>query len=305
MSASERATWRGREVLDFYMLLVQLWRGRWWIIAAALGVAILARFYATTTTELYQATVVLSPASAERISMGYSVGPAQTPTLPTAGGVAALTRLGLDTSRSATEEALAVLESREFLSRFINDLDLAPMLFAEWDAETETWETPDTERPTEADAFEYFSSNVMLLERDRRTGLVILQITWRDREAVAAWANAIVKRLNEEMRQRAMARADALLGILDHELQSATFVESRAALNDLVETHVHERMLASVSDEFAFRVVDRPLTPPDGEIVWPPALLLMVAGGMFGSMLGSMAVIVFGAFRPPRVAVRT
>jgi len=303
MSAIAPVTWRGREVLDFYMLLLQLWRGRWWIIAAALSMALLARFYASTTTELYQATAVLSPVSSQRISMGYSIGRAQTPTLPTAGGVAALTRLGQETSQSVTEEALAVLESREFLYRFINDLNLTPILFAEWDAETETWKTPDGEPRTKADAFEYFTSNVMHLERDRRTGLMILQITWRDREAAAAWANALAERLNEEMRQRAIARADALLGFLNGELRIATAVDSRDSLNELVETEVNERMLASVSDEFAFRVVDRALAPPKGEIVWPPTFLLMVAGGMFGSVMGSIGVIVFRAFRPLRVAV--
>jgi uncharacterized protein involved in exopolysaccharide biosynthesis len=303
VSAIARVMWRDRDVLDFYLLLVQLWRGRWWIIAAALGMALLARFYAAVTTELYEATVILSPISAQRISLGYSVGPTQTPTLPTAGGVAALTRLGQETSRSVTEEALAVLESREFLYRFIEDLNLTAILFAEWDAETETWKAPDGEQPTEADAFEYFTDNVMLLEQDRRTGLYVLKITWRDREAAAAWANTLVERVNEEMRQRAIARADALLGFLDAELQSATAIDSRDSLNELVETQVNERMLANISDEFAFRVVDRALAPPDGEIVWPPTLLLMVAGGMFGSMLGSMCVIVFRAFRPLRVAV--
>lgn len=301
MSAFTRVTWRGREVLDFYMLLLQLWRGRWWIIATTVGMALLARFYASTTTELYQGTVVLSPVSAQRISMGYSIGRTQTPTLPTAGGVAALTRLGQETSQSVTEEALAVLESREFVYRFINDLNLTPILFAEWDAETETWKTPDGDPSTQADAFEFFTSNVMRLERDRRTGLMILQITWRDREAAAAWANELVKRLNQEMRERAIARADALLGYLNDELRSATAVESRDSMNELVETEVNERMLASVSDEFAFRVVDRALAPPKGEIVWPPTFLLMVAGGMFGSMVGSACVIVFRAFRPLRV----
>ena len=303
MSAFARVMWRDRDVLDFYLLLVQLWRGRWWILAAAFGVALLARLYAAVTTELYEATVVLSPISAQRISLGYSIGPAQTGTLPTAGGVATLTRLGQETSRSVTEEALAVLESREFLYRFIEDLNLTPILFAEWDAETETWKAPDAKQPTEADAFEYFTSDVMRLEQDRRTGLYVLQITWRDREAAAAWANTLVERLNEEMRQRAIARADALLAFLDDQLQSATAVDSRDSLNELVETQVNERMLASISDEFAFRIVDRALPPPKGEIVWPPTLLLVVAGGMVGSMLGSMCVIAFRAFRPLRIAV--
>ena len=111
MSATAADVWRGRDILDFYSLALGLWGRRWAIVtASALGAAV-ALLAAFLTTPLYRAQAVLVSTASQRVSLGYSMA-TQQPSLSSvtnAGSVTALARLGGDTSRAATEEAIATL----------------------------------------------------------------------------------------------------------------------------------------------------------------------------------------------------
>src|SRR5918995_1610561 len=115
MSATAIYVWRGRNVLDFHSLALALWAGRWVIVTASVLGALAALVTAFLATPLYRAESVLVSSTAQRVSLGYSMGDLQ-PSLSAAtnaGSVSALARLGVDTSRAATEEAVATLVSRD------------------------------------------------------------------------------------------------------------------------------------------------------------------------------------------------
>jgi uncharacterized protein involved in exopolysaccharide biosynthesis len=258
MSAIASQVWRGRDVLDFHSL-------------------------------------VLAPSTAQRVSLGYAMGDLQ-PSLSAAtnaGSVNALTRLGLDTSRAATEEAVAVLLSRELGDAFISDENLAPLFFDRpWASFLGRWTGTTGEPPTEQDAFEFFSNSVRRVIRDERTGFISLQITWRDPEVAAAWANELVGRLNARLRERAIERANASLQALEEALAVVTLTDARQALNSLVERQLNERLLASISDEYAFRIIDHALPPDKNDVVWPRTLLMLIVGTSVGFLVGLTLVMV-------------
>jgi hypothetical protein len=124
-----------------------------------------------------------------------------------------------------------------------------------------------------------------------------LQIDWKDRNEAAAWANELVQQLNQEMRIRAIADADASLGYLDKELQTTTVVATRDAIGHLIESQVKSRMLANVSKEYAFRVVDRAM-PADADSPVKPQKLTMIGAGFFlGLMVGVVYALVSDSTR--------
>jgi len=294
MSATAGEVWRGRDVLDFHSLVLALWARRWVIVTASVFGALAALLTALLTTPLFRAEAVLVPSTAQRVSLGYSISDLQ-PSLSAAtnaGGVNALARLGVDTTRAATEEAVAMLISRDFGNKFISDENLALLFFdRHWANVLGRWNVPIEKQPTEQDAFEYFNSRVRRVTRDARTGFITLQITWRDPEVAAAWANDLVGRLNAQMREVAIARTAVSLQALEDALETATGTETREAINSLVERQVNERLFASISEEYAFRIIDRALPPDKNDIVWPRTLLMLVVGATIGLLVGLILVM--------------
>jgi uncharacterized protein involved in exopolysaccharide biosynthesis len=203
------------------------------------------------------------------------------------------------------EEALAVLRSREFTESFIRDLDLMPQILDDrWDEKAQRWKGDDEDKPTLAQAYAYFHRNIRTISRDRATGLVSVTIEWKDPTQAADWANALVARLNEEMRSRAIADTKAFVGYLETELTTTATVETRQAINRLIEAQINQRMLAAVTEEYAFRVVDKALPPDPKDMVRPRKLVLLALGPLLGLLIGAAAVLISGSWmaREKRVA---
>jgi len=277
------------EVISLDALLRRIWAGRWWVLACTLifGAAFAAVAY--QITPVYRAAVVLIPGGEERAGLSGALGSA----LGSIGGLAALAGVNVGSSAQGTEEALAVLRSRQFTERFIDDFSLMPKLYPKkWNASTNEWRVSPDERPTPARAYKNFDTRIRSVSLDRKTGLVTLQVDWRDPREAADWANELVSRLNAEMRSRAIAKSEASLGFLQKELAATPVVDTRAAINRLIETQVNQRMLANVTMQYAFRVVD-PALPADRDDPVRPKKLLITLAGVFVGLVGGLFLVIF------------
>jgi uncharacterized protein involved in exopolysaccharide biosynthesis len=94
------------------------------------------------------------------------------------------------------------------------------------------------------------------------------------------------------MRSRAITRAEASVRFLEKELQTTSTVEVRNAISRLLENEVKQRMLADVTPEYAFTVVDRALPRDEDDTVGPSRLTLLIAGPFVGFGLGAIAAVV-------------
>jgi uncharacterized protein involved in exopolysaccharide biosynthesis len=282
------------ELMDLRALVAQMWAGKYRIMACAGVVALGFGVVAFLTTPVYRATTVLVSASADRSGLGGALSS----TLDSLGGLASLAGVGLGSNDAAVEEALAVLRSRDFTERFIVEQDLLPKLFPDkWDPVKKAWTVPEDRRPTLARAFRKFDEGVRTVNRDRKTSLITMTIDWPDRSAGAEIANAMVAKVNAEMRGRAIDQADRSLGFLQQELATTGVVDTRAAINRLIEAQIKQRMLANVTQEYSFRVVDRALTPDLTDKVRPKRLQMILVGLLLGGALGALWVYL----RPAKV----
>jgi uncharacterized protein involved in exopolysaccharide biosynthesis len=286
MSSTNEDQWHAQYVLDFHRLVRKVWGGRWWIVASSVLVGAVALLIGYSTTPVFRASTVLISASREQATMGNALG--------SLGGLAALAGVNLAGPDTATREALGLLRSRQFALDFIKDFDLKPLFFEDkWDAAAGKWKVPPEDEPTDAEAVRFFDENVRNVRDDSRNGLIILEVDWRDREAAATWANEMVERLNAQMRRRAIDRADASLKYLEKEFESTSVLEARTTINRLMEAQINQRMLANVTTDFAFRVVDRAQVPDLGDKVRPRKLLMLLAGGFLGFLAGIVGVLIF------------
>jgi uncharacterized protein involved in exopolysaccharide biosynthesis len=276
--------------LDLRALFARLFSKWSWIAACVVLSTAAAGVVAFMSAPVYRATTVLVPASAERGAdiAGFAAG-----ALGGLGGLAS--GLGLGPHDADTEEALAVFRSRQFTEDFITGQKLLPKLFAnKWDAASGTWKVDDENRPTPAKAYKYFDRKIRSILQDRKTGLITINIDWTDRNDAAAWANELVRELNNEMRARAIAKADASMRFLDAELRSTSTVEARDAISRLMEAQVKQRMLANVTQDYSFRVVDKAIAAEKDDPIRPQKPFLLVAGAIAGLVVGGMLVLLFG-----------
>jgi uncharacterized protein involved in exopolysaccharide biosynthesis len=236
---------------DTRELLRRLAPRRWKILTSVLvcgGVATAAAFL---MTPYYESKVVMVPAHNER-NGGLKAA------LDQLGSLTALAGIDLKAGDEETQEAVGVLKSRLFTNEFIRDKNLTQKFFAKkWNPATKTWIGSPDKWPTPNKAFQYFDERVRTLVLDKKSGLITLNIVWKDRFEAAQWADELIKRLNAVMRARAIQRTDKNIAFLQNELKSGSYVEIRDAINHLIETQIRDRMVAAATDEFAFRVVDR------------------------------------------------
>jgi uncharacterized protein involved in exopolysaccharide biosynthesis len=267
--------------LDLATLFAVLWRRRWLISACTFFFAAVFVAIAFMATPLYRAETVLVPGEAENRMNGLGS------MLGQFGGLAAIAGLDVGSNAVMTEEALAVLRSRDFTETFLREEALMPVLYAKrWNAAAKQWTGPVENHPTYAEGSKFFNGKVSTVTQDKKRGLIVLQIEWKDRELAAEWANKLVKRLNAEMRARAIAQTDASVTYLEKELTGTNVVETRQAISRLMEAQVNQRMYANVAQEYAFRVV-APALPPDAkDKAWPNKPLLLLLGAFLGLMIG-------------------
>lgn len=292
MNAQIKRQYDGDEI-DLRDLMLRLWNGRWWIIASVLLFSIVLTTAYLWMTPIYRAVVLLMPASSERGNASGSGNSA----LGQLGSVAALAGINVGSKDAETEEALAVLKSRNFIERFLSDEKLMPVLYAsKWDASSGTWKGAPKKHPTSARAYRYFSEKILDVVQDKKTGLVTVQIDWQDRQAAAEWANKLIQRINAEMRARATAKVEASLQFLEKELASTSDLGTRDAINRLIESQVKQRMIANVTQEYVFRVVDSAMAPDVDDIVKPKKAQMLIGGPILGLAAGIIGVLVSGAF---------
>jgi len=282
--------------IDIRRFVAQLAAHKWWLVACAVASTLTFGVVAFTMTPVYQATTVLVSAQHDQSALG-SLGSS----LGQLGGLASLAGINVGSGDSQAQESLAVLQSREFTEAFIRDNGLMQELFrSRWDTSAQQWRGAKDSWPSLAQASKLFSSKVRDVSRDRLTGLVTMHIEWRDPRTAALWANRLVERVNSEMRVRAISSTSASLGFLENELQRSSAVETRQAINRLIEGQINQRMLANVTQEYAFRVVDRALPPDPRDKVRPNKPLLLVFGFFIGIFLGVFLVLVKSMFGPRR-----
>ncbi|GIX17768.1 MAG: hypothetical protein KatS3mg119_1954 [Rhodothalassiaceae bacterium] len=211
-----------------------------------------------------------------------------------------------------------MLRSRELAERFIERYQVMPELFPElWEAEKGDWipEPPVTTRikrtvksalaaisgdegykprsgsaPTMAEAYEKFDEDVRSISEDLKTGLVSVSMQHRKPELAARWANAYVAMANEEIRQRTIAEAEAVIRFLEHEADRTTDMQLKNAIFDLIQSQLQRVATARARPEYAFRIVDPAKVPQDP--AEPKRKLVLALAVLLGLLTSGVIILV-------------
>jgi uncharacterized protein involved in exopolysaccharide biosynthesis len=281
----EATQFAAKDEIDLLVLWAVLCRYRFVIIGSLLLALVLATAVAFLSQPVFRAELVMIPTLEEK-SSGLSSLAGQL------GGLASLAGVTLSSGDGDTDKTLAVLRSRAFLLPFlkqekiIDELDRVRSGFID----TEPW--------SKLDAYRYFSADVLDVQKDRKTGLVVLAMEWHDPRQAAQWANRLVARLNEHQRHAAVSEARRSIDYLEKQLKETRIVDMQQAIYRLIESQTKVIMLANVKQEYAMQVIDPALAPDESER--PKRLLILMLGGLLGLMVGIFLAFVLNLIQGAR-----
>ncbi|ORJ58778.1 GNVR domain-containing protein [Geothermobacter hydrogeniphilus] len=270
--------------IDLFALAQVVWCGRKILICWFLLFAMVSAGVSLMLPDIFRAEVLLAPAQQDEKS-----------NLPgTLGSLSGLASLaGISLGGKSSDEAVAILQSREFLWDFVKRHKLLPKLFPDdWDSTKKKWSDPDPEdQPGLWDAYRLLAEDgVINLVTEKDSDLLRLQLEWPDPVLAAEWANMLVQDLNTYLRQREILSSQKNLKYLQDELQRVVTVEQRQALFSLISQEQQKAMLANTQEEFVFRVLDK-ASPPDKKAK-PKRALIVVIASLLGGFLGLLFLFV-------------
>ncbi|MDY6828716.1 MAG: Wzz/FepE/Etk N-terminal domain-containing protein [Pseudomonadota bacterium] len=271
-----------------------LWRRKWLIGACSFVGAVLAVVLVLVTEPVYRVETLLAPMQAEE-------GGTLSQLAGQFGGLASMAGISLGSGGGGdTEVALALLQSHQFLERFLRERALLPALFEEdWDADAGAWrlENEGDKPPTYRRGVQRFRKHLLSVRQDIDSGLVTVAVEWTDREQAADWISDLVQRVNEAMRARAIADATSSLDYLNAQLEQTSVVGVRQAIYSLMESQTQALMLAQVRDQYTFEVIDPPAIPSDDEKIRPKGVFSLVLGLLCGFLFSIVVAYVMDLSR--------
>lgn len=186
----------------------------------------------------------------------------------------------LDGGQASREVALATLKSRSFTDQFLKEEQATDALLA---ADGRIVATAGEQSP-QWRAYKRFASQVRSVSVDRNSGVITLGIEWTDPQLAAQWANAMITRLNAYLQNEAVSEAEKSIAYLNEQLASTNVVELQQSIYRLIESQIKKIMVASVNDQYAFRVID-PAQVPE-EPYRPRRMMIVILALLFGVMAG-------------------
>jgi len=274
-----------RDDKDLKRVVRIIFAGYRWVVLSVILTTTLATVLALTTQNVYQAYTVLAPANS-----GESGGILKS-LLGQAGGLASLVDIN-GKENDPTAEAIAVLQSRKFIEDFIVERGLLSEIVRNGlQGGGGRWLPGPSKAPTLWRAYDFFKKHILDVEKDKNTPLVTVRIDWSNREEAADWANDLVRRLNMQMRDRAISESEKSISYLNLELDKTSVLPLRDSIYKLIENDIKQKTIANVRNDYVFRVVDPAVVPDIKEKVRPYRAAYVVTGMLSGFLLGVFALL--------------
>lgn len=268
------------EGMDLFEVASALWQRRWVIALSTLGFGLAGVAYALLATEWYESKVVMVQTESRDLPSG----------LAQFGGLASLA--GIDLGAGGESHApIAVLKSRDLVAQFIEAQGLLPVVLSDrWDSARNAWKESDPRRqPDIRDAVDYFVGKVRRVSVDE-DGLVTLSVMWKNPEESARWAELLVAGANERMRKQAVDEAERNVKYLTDAMASTSVAPLQQSISRVLEGELQKLLLARGREEFAFKILDKPVPPK--RRAKPKRALVSILGAMFGGTISVLFVMI-------------
>tara|TARA_R110001583_G_scaffold10782_16_gene49629 strand:+ start:3371 stop:4399 length:1029 start_codon:yes stop_codon:yes gene_type:complete len=290
--------------IDLGELWRAVWAGKFTIIAISFIFAVASIFFALSKPDVYKASAISAPASAEGGAGGLGALAGQF------GGLASMAGINLGGGGGdKTALALEILKSRSFIENFIaKHALLVPLMAGEnWDVATDTlmlnnelydqvnskWlrdvKPPKKVEPSSWEAYKEFSK-LLSVSQDKTTSMVTIEIEYFSPTMAKQWLTWLISDINGFMRDQDQKEAQDSIDYLTNQLENIQVTTMETVFYQLIEEQTKNMMLTKVKAEYVLKTIDPPQVPD--EKAGPKRALIVVLGTMLGGMLSVLIVLI-------------
>jgi len=290
--------------IDLGELWRAIWAGKLMIIAISLIFAVASILFALSKPNVYKASAMLAPASAEGGAGGLAALAGQF------GGLASMAGINLGGGGGdKTALTLEILKSRSFIENYIakHDLLVPIMTGKNWDMTTDTlilddelydqankkWlrdvKPPKKAEPSSWEAYKKFS-DLLSISQDKTTAMVTIEIEYFSPTMAQQWLTWLISDVNEFMRDQDQKEAQDSIDYLTQQLKDIQVTTMETVFYQLIEEQTKNMMLTKVKAEYVLKTIDPPQVPD--EKAGPKRALIVVLGTMLGGMLSVLIVLI-------------
>lgn len=292
--------------IDLGKLISSVWQGRLTILFITFLFGLLSIFYASNLNDVYKSELVVAPAE-QQGSSGLS---------GQLGGLAAIAGVNLGSSSSVDKTTLAlhILQSREFLSKFLTRHDVLVELMASegWNREknsiiidhdlynpdTKTWirivKPPKSSQPSMQEAYVVFKS-VFKVVKDSKSGLITLEFNHYSPFFAKKMLELLLVDINNEIKVKDIQEAEKSIRYLETQMTQTNISEIKTTLSSLIEEQTKKLMLANSRTEYMFKVIDPAFVPEEKS--GPKRTIIVIVTTFFGCVFGIFIVLLFPVLR--------
>ena len=272
------------------------------VIASLISVAV-----ALTSPNLYKSEVILEYVKDSDSNL--SSGSAKMGQLASFAG---LSLGGGGGSRQSID--LAILGSRKFLAQFITKHNLLVPLFA-----TESWDLvsrklsinpevydehagkwlrevkyPLKAKPSDQEAVAAFNE-LFTITVNKETSLIHATVTFFSAELANKWLALLIQDYNQYVRKEDLQNSRKNIEYLESNVEKVNNYNMKLVFFNLLEEEHKKIMLAQVSEEYVFKVIDPAIEAEKRDS--PKRALICVAGAVIGGFIGIFIVLIRQFFR--------
>jgi uncharacterized protein involved in exopolysaccharide biosynthesis len=289
--------------IDLIELFTVIWSGKI-VITLVTGLAALcAVLYALSLPNIYESKALLAPK--DESGTGGLAGLARQ-----YGGLASLAGINIgggggESSKSTV--AQQKIQSLDFFTRHLYEKVVVDLMAVDsWDVASgklvydpevfdhnnQTWvrdvSYPQQIKPSAQEAYRAFME-VLDLSEDKKTSLVTIAIKHESPVVAQAWVALIIEAITAELRGSDVEEAQGSIAFLEQQRAQTSLVSLDEVFAQLIEEQTKTIMLANVSKDYVFNVID-PAVVPELKSKSKRALICIL-GTLVGGMLGVLLVL--------------
>ena len=290
--------------IDLLQLITELWNKKALIIFLTTIAAIISVLYSLSLPNIYRSQALLAPADSQSQGMSSSLGG-----LSSIAGIAGISIPG--TGDAKKTEAIAILNSHQFLEEFINSHNLVVPIMASkgwdkesnkliyneklYDAQKNQWLVKDGKdlKPSIQETVKKFrlmvSSSV-----DKKNGYLLIFADTYSPYISKQWVELLIVDINKYIMKADVERAEKSLEYLNSQINQTAIPELKQVVAQLIKKEQQTIMLSQSSPEYIFKVIDRPIVP---ELKLSPKRAIICIVGTITGFLIAVALALALIFR--------
>lgn len=277
-------------LLDLFNIL---WQGKKFLFVFVAIASLLSVFISLSLSDIYKSEALLAPVTSDNASSNNPLGQL--------GGLADIAGVNLGGNKiNKTIMGMEVLKSRKFYNNLVKKYEILASLMAVkgwnkeenelifdasiYDASKDIW----LKKPTTQQGFIEFNEIFNISQNEN--GVISISVEHHSPFIAKQWLDWIIEEINNTSRNDDIKQAERSISYLNEQLLSTQLSEIREGLNDLVKSQVETIMLAKVTPEYLFRIIDPPFVPE--EKFKPSRALICILGFILGAIIGSLCAII-------------